>query len=93
MFGSTNEFAPNQTEEILQTHEAGARKFILQSVPNKPDSILYEDLRLETLKRFIVKFSDVNQICKKLKNENLIEFPNWEKGKSVPHPHYLVQKP
>ena len=92
MFTSTNEFAPNKTEEILKTHQIDAKKFILNTIPIKPANILYEDLRLETAKRFIVKFSDVNQICKVLKDKNLIEFPDWEKGKRVPQPSYRVQK-
>lgn len=93
LFVSANELAPNYTEEILRTHEEEARKFILGAVPDKPDSILYDELRLEVAKRFIVNFADVNQICKKLKDVKLIEFPNWEQGKRVPHPHYHVQKP
>lgn len=92
MFISTNEFAPNKTEEILKLHQADAKEFILHTIPTKPANIMYEDLRLETAKRFIVKFSDVNKICKVLKDKNLIEFPDWEKGKRVPQPSYRVQK-
>lgn len=92
LFSSANDYAPSPTEEILQSHEDEARNFILQTVPNKPASILYESLRLETAKRFIVNFPQINQISKKLKNEGLIEFPDWEKGKHVPQPSYRVQK-
>jgi len=93
MFKSVNEISLNPTEEILQSQREEARQFILETVPNKPESILYENLSLETAKRYIVKFADVNQICNQLKNEKLIEFPNWERGKRVPHPHYRVQRP
>lgn len=42
--------------------------------------------------RYIVKFSDINQICRKLRNEGLVDFIGWEKGRSVPQPNYFVQK-
>lgn len=93
MFKSANEITSNPTEEILQSQRDEARQFILEIVPKKPDNVLYVNLRLETAKRYIVKFADINQICNQLKNEKLIEFPNWEEGRKVPHPHYLVQKP
>jgi len=92
LFGSTNEYAPSQTDEILQSHVNDTRNFILQSVPHKPASILYEDLRLEAAKRFIVSFPQINQISKELRSEGLIEFPDWEKGKRVPQPRYRVHK-
>lgn len=92
MFTSTNEFSPSQTEEILNTHEIEARNFILQEVPKKPNTILYKDLRLETAKRFIIKFSKINEISRKLMDENLIEFPDWEKNRQRPQPNYRVQK-
>lgn len=92
LFGSANEYAPSQTEEILQSHENEAKNFILQVVPNKPASILYEDLRLETAKRFIVNFATINKISKDLMDEKLIEFPNWESNRRRPQSNYRVQK-
>ena len=92
LFANSSDIAPSLTGSILDKNKAEARAFILRTVPNKPESILYKNLRLEVVKRFIVTFSDINKICKALKDENLIEFPDWEKGKRVPKPNYRVQK-
>lgn len=94
LFSNSSELAPSLTGGVLQTNQSNAREFILQTAPDKPSSMTYRDLQLETAKRFIVTFPDINRICKALRDEDLIEFPDWEKGKKVKVPKhwYRVQK-
>lgn len=69
MFKRTNEITLNPTDEILQSQREGARDFILETIPHKRECLVYEHLKLETAKRFIVSDTDMNKICKALRNE------------------------
>lgn len=92
IFGNARTFGPDLINSFLQDQENAARDYILNFVPAKPNFIKYESLRLETLKNFTVDLPLINRICANLRKKGLLEFPEWEKYKKSPQPHYHVCK-
>jgi hypothetical protein len=47
----------------------------------------------QVLAKHVVRLPDVNQIAARLRKEERLLFPDWEKKKRVPQAAYRLQKP
>jgi three-Cys-motif partner protein len=92
IFQSLHDMAPNQLITFLQSQREEAEQTFLELAPQTPGSILYESLWPRVLARHVVRRPDVNQIGVRLRDNGRLLFPDWEKGKRVPQPHYRVQR-
>lgn len=92
IFQSLHDMAPNELIAFLQSQRDEAERTFLELAPEMPDSILYEALWPRVLARHVVRRPDVNQIGVRLRDGGRLLFPDWEKGKRVPQPHYRVQR-
>jgi hypothetical protein len=84
--------APNELITFLQSQREEAERTLLELTLAMPGSILYDSLWPRVLARHVVRRPDVNQIGVHLRDNGRLLFPDWEKGKRVPQPHYRVQR-
>ena len=91
-FGSVHDMAPDTLEAFLQDQSIRAESAVLELAPARPNFIPYEILRAQVLARHVCKTSQINQIAARLRNEEKMRFPDWEKGKRVPQPGYRTQR-
>jgi len=88
MFESLHDMGPDELNAFLAEERRQAERSLLQLTPQKPAAIRYEALWPEILARHVIRRPQVNEVAVKLRNEQAIEFPDWEKGKRVPQPDY-----
>lgn len=93
IFQSLHDMAPAELESFLEAERAKAEKTFLELTPHEPYSIKYETLWPQILARHVVRLPDVNQLGAKLRRDGRLNFPDWERGKRVPQPHYRIQRP
>jgi hypothetical protein len=84
---------PDDLTAFLKIEHDAAARALLNLTPNEPDGIRYQNLWPQVLARHIVRRTDVNRIAAQLRKEGRLLFPDWEKGKRVPQPHYRAQRP
>jgi three-Cys-motif partner protein len=93
IFQSLHDMGPDDLTAFLKAERAAAEQSLLNLTPKKPDAIFYEKLRPQVLARHVVRKTDVNQIAAGLRTDGQLLFPDWEKGKRIPQPHYRTQRP
>lgn len=91
-FESLHDMAPNKLESFLQDETNDAENTLSELAPNRPCFLDYGDLRAQVQARHVVKASDVNKIAARLYRAMRLHFPDWERGKKVPHPGYRTQR-
>jgi len=84
---------PDALTSFLADEVEHAEATLLKLVPRQPDSILYEKLWPQVLARHVVRRPDVNAMAARLRAEEQLVFPDWEKGKRIPQPWYRTQRP
>ncbi len=92
LFESLHDMGPDELTSFLQAQRGEAEKTLLQLTPKTPSSILYDKLWPQVLARHVVRLPDVNKIAAQLHNDGVLLFPEWEKRKRVPQPHYRTQR-
>lgn len=92
IFQSLHDMAADDLTAFLQEERAAAEHTLLKLTPEQPGSIQYEKLWPQVLARHVVRRPDVNQIAVQLRSAGRLLFPDWEKGKRVPQPHYSTQR-
>jgi three-Cys-motif partner protein len=92
IFQSLHDMGPDELTSFLQAERGEAEKTLLQLTPKRPGSILYEKLWPQVLARHVVRLPDVNKMAAALRGYERLLFPDWEKGKRVPQPHYRTQR-
>jgi hypothetical protein len=90
-FQSLHDMAPDELSDYLRREQLCAEETVLKLVPKAPESIRYEKLWPQVLARHVVRRPDVNEIASRLRREGTLFFPDWEKGKKVPHDKYRAQ--
>lgn len=90
LFIAAPRMAPRPSDAVLAQNEAGARSFMLELVDRAPHGLLFKDMRLQVLDRWIIRKSRVGEIAAKLRQEGLLSFPGWEARKRVPQDDYWV---
>jgi three-Cys-motif partner protein len=93
IFESLHEMAPNDLETKLAAEKAAAERLLLELTPVAPSSVTYEVVWPRVLAKHMVRVPDVNQMAARLRKEESISFPDWERGKRVPQPQYRMQRP
>jgi three-Cys-motif partner protein len=93
LFESLHDMGPDEVQTFLRRERENAEKTILELTPQEPDHILCRELWPLILARHVVRLTDVNQTAARMRGDSQIIFPNWEKGKRVPHPEYKMQRP
>lgn len=91
-FDSLHDMAPDELEAFLQVQRIEAEETLLELAPNRPHFRTYEKLRAQVLARHVVRRPDMNKIAARLRRENRLLFPDWERGKQVPQPGYRTQR-
>jgi three-Cys-motif partner protein len=92
-FESLHDMGPDALTSFLADEVEHAEATLLKLVPRQPDSILYEKLWPQVLARHVVRRPDVNAMAARLRAEEQLVFPDWEKGKRIPQPWYRTQRP
>ena len=92
IFQSLHEMGPDDLLRYLRSEREAAARRVLELVPALPDGIRYEQLWPQILGRIVVKKVDVNKIVARLRKENRLLIPDWERGRRVPQDSYRLQR-
>lgn len=92
LFGTDIAFARDDISDFLERERQAAREMLLKMSPEAPGTAKYADVWPRILEKHVVSKTDVNAIAAALRKEGLLEFPNWEAGKRVPHDTYLFHR-
>jgi hypothetical protein len=92
IFESLHDMAPDTLEKFLQKERGEAKRTLLELAPQSPHFLAYEKLCSQVLARHVIRLPDVNKIAASLREQKLLLFPDWEKGKRVPQPTYRTQR-
>ena len=93
IFQSLHDMAPNDLMVFEQAERAAAKETLLKMTPVQPDLIQYEKLWPQVLAHHVVRRTDINKIAARLRIEGQLLFPDWERRKQIPQPHYRTQRP
>jgi hypothetical protein len=92
IFQSLHEMAPDRHLVDLQLEREAAARSILRLTPAEPNAIRYDQLWPQVLTLHTVSRVDVNNIVARLRTENKLLIPDWEKGRRVPQDGYRLQR-
>jgi three-Cys-motif partner protein len=92
MFQSLHDMGPDELTSFLDAERVAAERTLLALTPLQPGSVLYENLWPAVLARHVVRRPDVNKFAARLRDEHVLLFPGWEKGKRVPQAGYKTQR-
>lgn len=92
IFQSLHEMGPDDLLKYLQSERAAATRKVLGLTPTQPNAIQYDQLWPQILARSVVKKVDVNNIVARLRKENKLLIPDWEKNRRVPQDGYRLQR-
>jgi three-Cys-motif partner protein len=93
IFQSLHEMGADELVKFLRSEREAATRRILDLTPAQPNSIRYDRLWPQILARSVVTKVDVNEIVARLRKENKLLIPDWEKRKQVPQDGYRLQRP
>jgi three-Cys-motif partner protein len=92
IFQSLHDMGPDDLTTFQVSERNAAAQTLLKLAPEPPDSIRYDKLWPQVLARHVVRRTDVNQMAARLRRDEKLLIPDWEKGKQVPQPHYRIQR-
>jgi hypothetical protein len=92
IFHSLHEMGPDDLLRYLQSEREAATRRILEQIPTHPDTIQYDELWPQILARSVVTKVDVNKIVARLRAENQLLIPDWEKRRRVPQDGYRLHR-
>jgi three-Cys-motif partner protein len=92
IFQSLHEMGPDDLLKYLQSELEVATRRILELTPAQPNTIQYDQLWPQILARSVVTKVDVNKIVARLRAENKLLIPDWEKRRRVPQDGYRLQR-
>jgi three-Cys-motif partner protein len=92
IFQSLHEMGPDDLLRHLQSEREAATRRILELTPAQPSAIQYDQLWPQILGRSVVTKVDVNEIVARLRKENKLLIPDWEKRKRVPQDGHRLQR-
>jgi three-Cys-motif partner protein len=92
IFQSLHEMGPDDLLRYLQSERETAARRILELTPAQPNVIQYDQLWPQILARSVVTKVDVNKIVARLRDENKLLIPDWEKRRKVPQDGYRLQR-
>jgi three-Cys-motif partner protein len=92
IFQSLHEMGPDDLLRYLQSEREAATRRILELTPAQPGTIQYDQLWPQILGRSVVTKVDVNEVVARLRKEEAIHIPDWEKRRRVPQDGYRLQR-
>ena len=92
IFQSLHEMGPDDLLKYLQSEREAVTHRVLELTPAQPYAIQYDQLWPQILARGVVRRVDVNKIVARLRTENKLLIPNWEKNRRVPQDSYRLQR-
>ncbi|MFL5239903.1 MAG: three-Cys-motif partner protein TcmP [Rhizomicrobium sp.] len=92
IFQSLHEMGPDDLLRYLQSEREAATRRILELTPAQPNAIQYDQLWPQILARRVVTKVDVNKIVARLRTENKLLIPDWEKRRRVPQDGCRLQR-
>jgi hypothetical protein len=92
IFQSLHEMAPDRQLVDLRMERDAASRTILELTPTQPNAIRYDQLWPQVLALHVVSKVDVNKIVARLRKENQVLIPDWEKRRQVPQDGYRLQR-
>ena len=92
LFTSLHDMGPDETAAFLNEEKKKAEKTLLALTPQQPASLLYDKIWPQVLARHVVRKPDVNAMAARLRDSYDLLFPDWERGRRVPHAHYRTQR-
>jgi three-Cys-motif partner protein len=92
IFQSLHEMGPDELVKYLQSEREAATRRILELTPARPNSIRYDQLWPQILAQRVVTKVDVNKIVARLRTENGLFIPDWERRRQVPQDGYRLQR-
>jgi three-Cys-motif partner protein len=92
IFQSLHEMGPDDLLRYLQSEREAATRRILELTPAQPNAIQYDQLWPQILARSVITKVDVNKIVARLRTENKLLIPDWEKRRRVPQGGYRLQR-
>jgi hypothetical protein len=91
-FESLHDMGPDETAAFLTRERNQAKESVKGLSPKSPDYIRYAQLWPTVLSRHVVKLTDVNSICGKLRKKDELLFLDCEPRAKVPKDHYRIQR-
>jgi hypothetical protein len=92
MFSSLHEMDGNEAKDFLKSELEAARHTLIALTPQFPNAILYQDLWPKVLAKHVIRKTSLNQLAAQLRQEGILEFPDWEQRKRIPQPDYRVHR-
>jgi three-Cys-motif partner protein len=92
IFQSLHEMAPEELITFLDQQRMAARQTLLDLTPEAPAAITFEEAWPRVLERFIIRLTDLKKLAADLRREGTLVFPDWERNKRVPQPHYRMHR-
>jgi three-Cys-motif partner protein len=92
IFQSLHEMGPDDLLKYLQSEREAATRRVLELTPAPPYAIQYDQLWPQILARGVVRRVDVNKIVARLRTENKLLIPDWEKNRRVPQDSYRLKR-
>lgn len=92
IFQSLHEMARDDLLSYLQSERDSATRRVLELTPAQPSAIQYDQLWPQILARSVVTKVDVNEIVARLRKEETLHIPDWEKRRRVPQDGYRLQR-
>jgi three-Cys-motif partner protein len=92
IFESLHEMGPDDITRFQDSERSAAEQTLLKLTPEEPGAVRYDKLWPLVLARHVVRKTDVNRIVGRLRREEKLLIPDWEKGKKVPQPRYRIQR-
>jgi three-Cys-motif partner protein len=90
IFQSLHEMGPDDLLRYLQSEREAATRRVLELMPARPNMIRYDQLWPQILARSVVTKVDVNKIVARLRTEEKLRIPDWEKHRRVPQDGYRL---
>ncbi|WOH48259.1 hypothetical protein [Bradyrhizobium sp. sBnM-33] len=92
IFQSLHEMAPDRQLVDLRLERDAAARTILERTPTQPNAIRYGQLWPQVLALHTVSKVDVNKIVARLRADDKLLIPDWEKHRRVPQDGYRLQR-
>ncbi len=93
IFQSLHDMGPDDLTSFQQAELVAAEQTLLSLVPEEPKAIIYDRLWPQILARHVARRTDVNQIAARLRKDEKLLIPDWERGKRVPQSRYRIMRP
>jgi three-Cys-motif partner protein len=90
-FLDATRMAGRPSDLTLASADAAAREMMAEIVASSPTGMKFDALRLQVMKKQIIKKERVGQLAAEMRKEGLLAFSGWEAKRRVPQDHYVAR--